>query len=54
MDLNRLDAGLKLIQEIIDQGNTKNMRWTKQQQQEMLNKQKNPHTPNTRANSKRS
>ena len=48
MSLNRLGAGRKLIQKIIDQGNLKNMRWTKQQQQEALNNQKNPHSVKSR------
>lgn len=48
MNLNRLGAGRKLIQKVLDQGNLKNMRWTRQQQVEALNKQKNPHTPKTR------
>lgn len=38
-----MGSGRKLIKQIIDQGNVKNMRWTKQQQQELLDKQKNPH-----------
>jgi hypothetical protein len=48
MNLNRLGAGRKLIQKVIDQGNLKNMRWTKQQQQEALNNQKNPHSVRSR------
>ncbi len=48
MNLNRLGAGKKLIQTVIGQGNLKNMRWTKQQQQEALNKQKNPHSVKSR------
>ena len=31
-----------------EQGNLKNMRWTKQQQQEALNNQKNPHSVRSR------
>ncbi len=48
MNLNRLGAGRKLIQKVIDQGGIKNMRWTKEQQQEMLDKQKNSHTHKSR------
>lgn len=48
MNLNRLGAGRKLIQKIIDQGNLKNMRWTKQQQAEALKNQKNPHSVRSR------
>jgi hypothetical protein len=48
MSLNRLGAGRKLIQKVMEQGNLKNMRWTRQQQANALNQQKNSHTPNTR------
>lgn len=48
MDLNRLGAGRKLIQKVIEQGNLKNMRWTRQQQLDALNNQKNPHSPKSR------
>ncbi len=48
MNLNRLGAGKKLIQKVIDQGNLKNMRWTKQQQADALNTQKNPHSVKSR------
>ena len=48
MNLNRLGAGRKLIQKVIEQGNLKNMRWTKKQQAEALNKQKNSHTVKSR------
>lgn len=48
MDLNRLGAGRKLIQKVIEQGNLKNMRWTKQQQADALNNQKNPHSVKSR------
>lgn len=48
MNLNRLGAGRKLIQKVIDQGNLKNMRWTKQQQLDALNSQKNPHSVRSR------
>ena len=48
MNLNRMNAGKKLIDKVVEQGNVKNMSWTKQQQRELLNKQKNPHTVKTR------
>lgn len=48
MNLNRMGAGKKLIQKVIDQGNIKNMRWTKQQQADALSTQKNPHSVNSR------
>ena len=48
MSLNRLGAGRKLIQKVMEQGNLKNMRWTRQQQSDALKKQKNSHTPNSR------
>jgi hypothetical protein len=48
MNLNRLGAGRKLIQKVVEQGNLKNMRWTKAQQQAALNAQKNPHSVNSR------
>ena len=48
MNLNRLGAGRKLIQSIVEQGNIKNMRWTRRQQKEAINKRPNPHTPETR------
>ena len=48
MNLNRLGAGRKLIQSIVDQGNIKNMRWTRRQQKEAINQRPNPHTPETR------
>ena len=51
MNLNRLGAGRKLIQQITEQGLVKNMRWTKQQQRDAINQRKNPHTPQTRDNS---
>jgi hypothetical protein len=41
MDLNNMGAGKKLIGEIIKDGNIKTMGWTRQQQKELLNKQKN-------------
>ena len=48
MNLNRLGAGRKLIQKVVEQGNLKNMRWTKQQQQDALHTQKNPHSVKSR------
>ena len=51
MDLNRLGAGRKLIQQIIDQGSIKGMRWTRRQQKDVINQRPNPHTPNTRDDS---
>lgn len=49
MNLNRLGAGRKLIQTVMNQGNLKNMRWTKQQQLDALNNQKNPHSVKSRS-----
>lgn len=43
-----MGAGRKLIQKVMEQGHLKNMRWTRQQQIEALNQQKNPHSPNSR------
>lgn len=48
MDLNNMGAGKKLIDQIIKSGQVKRMGWTKQQQQEMIDKQKNPHNPKSR------
>ena len=48
MSLDRIGAGRKLIQKVIEQGNLKNMRWTRQQQLDALNNQKNPHTVKSR------
>lgn len=48
MDLNNMGAGKKLIEEFIKDGNTRRMGWTRQQQQEFFNKQKNSQTPDTR------
>lgn len=48
MHLDRLGAGRKLIQKVMEQGNLKNMRWTRTQQEEAFNKQKNPHTVKSR------
>jgi len=47
MDLNNMGTGKKLIQDLMDSGNIKRMGWTRQQQQEMINKQKNSQTPKT-------
>lgn len=41
MDLNNMGAGKKLIQELIKSGNIHRMGWTRQQQKEMIDKQKN-------------
>ncbi len=43
-----MGAGRKLIQKVMEQGNLKNMRWTKQQQLNALNNQKNPHSVKSR------
>jgi len=48
MHLSRMGAGRKLIQKVIEQGNLKNMRWTRAQQQAALNTQKNPHSVKSR------
>lgn len=48
MDLNSMGAGKKLIAQLIKAGNIRRMGWTRQQQQENINKQKNSQTPNTR------
>lgn len=48
MDLNSMGAGKKLIDQLVKNGNIKRMGWTRQQQQELINKQKNSQTPNTR------
>ena len=50
MDLNNMGAGKKLIARLIKDGNIKRMGWTRPQQQEFINKQKNSQTPNTRNN----
>ena len=48
MNLNNLGNGRKLINQIINQGGIKIMGWTPRQQQELLAKQKNPHTVKSR------
>lgn len=48
MDLNNMGAGKKLIQDLIKSGNVKRMGWTNQQQQALIDKQKNSQTPKTR------
>jgi len=48
MNLNRLGSGRKLIDQISNKGNNRNMGWTYQQQQKLLDTQKNPHNPQTR------
>jgi hypothetical protein len=48
MDLNNMGAGKKLIEQLVKAGNIKRMGWTREQQQELINKQKNSQTPKTR------
>lgn len=48
MDLNNMGSGKKLIQQVIELGNIRKMGWTRQQQQEFINKQKNSQSPKTR------
>jgi hypothetical protein len=48
MDLNNMGAGKKLIAQLIKDGNIKRMGWSREHQQELINKQKNSQTPNTR------
>ena len=48
MDLNSMGAGKKLIAQLVKYGNIKRMGWTRPQQQEFIDKQKNSQTPNTR------
>lgn len=43
-----MGAGKKLIAQLVKEGNIKRMGWTRQQQQEMINKQKNSQSSNTR------
>ena len=52
MNLNRLGTGRKLIKQVMEQGNLRNMRWTREQQRAALEKQKNSHTAKTRKLSK--
>lgn len=52
MDLKQPGSGKKLINKVMEQGNLKNMRWTKEQQRETLAKQKNSYTSKTRNLSK--
>lgn len=52
MDLNRIGSGRKLIKKVMEQGNLKNMRWSKEQQKLALKNQKNPHNAKTRNLSK--
>jgi len=44
MDLNNMGAGKKLIEEIIKDGNVKTMGWSKTQQENLINRQKNSKT----------
>lgn len=48
MNLNNMGTGRKLINQVLAQGNMKNMGWTRPQQKELLSKQPNPHNVNTR------
>lgn len=48
MDLNSMGAGKKLIQQVIELGNIKRMGWTRQQQQEFIDNQKNSQSHKTR------
>ena len=48
MDLNNMGAGKKLIQKLVKDGNIRRMGWTREQQQELINKQKNSRTPKNR------
>jgi hypothetical protein len=48
MDLNSMGAGKKLIEQLVKAGNIKRMGWTREQQQELINKQKNSQPPKTR------
>jgi hypothetical protein len=41
MDLNNMGAGKKLIQQLVKDGNIRRMGWSREQQQELINKQKN-------------
>jgi len=53
MNLNRLGSGKKLINMLVHKGNIKNMGWTPQQQQKLLDNQKNVHNPESRKNTKK-
>jgi hypothetical protein len=48
MNLNRLGSGKKLINMLVNKGNIKNMGWTPQQQQKLLDNQKNVHNSASR------
>ena len=48
MDLNNMGAGKKLIAQLVKDGNINRMGWSRQQQQELINNQKNSQTPNTK------
>ena len=48
MDLNNMGAGKKFLEGLIKDGNIRRMGWSRQQQQEFSNKQKNSQTPKTR------
>lgn len=45
MDLNNMGAGKKLVEKLIKSGNIRRMGWTREQQQEYINKQKNSQPP---------
>jgi hypothetical protein len=48
MDLNSMGSGKKLIEQLVKNGNVRRMGWTRQQQQEAINKQKNSRPANPR------
>jgi hypothetical protein len=52
VNLNRLGTGKNLIKQVMEQGNLRNMGWTREQQRAALEKQKNSHTAKTRKLSK--
>lgn len=43
-----MGAGKKLIQQLVKDGNIRRMGWSREQQQDLINKQKNSQTPKTR------
>jgi hypothetical protein len=48
MNLNRLGSGINLIEKLTNQGLLRTMGWSKQQQQEFLEKQQNIHNIDSR------
>lgn len=48
MDLNSMGSGKKLIEQLVKNGNIRRMGWTRQQQQEAIDKQKNSRPTNSR------